>query len=140
MEYEEVASSSVIPVKRECKKVEPDDVDQYHAGIWSDLGDEFIRNYKRGKLVSKSQAGKSSSPSKVIRGAFSLYLDDLKSKVVETESETLKTLQTSQLKSLERSFENILEVIDALGLDVDRKSLTSSLQGYINETASRIKL
>ena len=91
-------------------------------------------------MISKAQAGKATDAEKTMRAIFSLYLYAVKEKVNELESEKEKKIYLDQVHELDNMFDSLMRFSAALNLDVDRKDLLPSLNGYIIDTASRTKL
>ena len=75
-----------------------------------------------------------------MRAIFSLYLYSIKEKINELDSERDKEIFSKQVHELDKVMDSLLQMSSALDLNIDRKDLLPSLNGYILETTSRIKL
>tara|TARA_R110000851_G_scaffold64829_1_gene147396 strand:+ start:12692 stop:13114 length:423 start_codon:yes stop_codon:yes gene_type:complete len=140
MEYQDKPSTYIPPERDISKELTPAEVEQYFTDLWRKVNIEYVRDVKRGKLISKSQAGRATDAEKTMRAIFSIYLDAVKQKINALESEKDKTIYLDQVHELDSMFDSLLRVVSALNLDVDRKDLLPSLNGYIIDTVSRIKL
>ena len=140
MEYQDKPSTYIPPERDISNELTPAEVDQYFTDLWRKVNIEYVRDVKRGKLISKSQAGRATDAEKTMRAIFSIYLDAVKQKINALESEKDKTIYLDQVHELDSMFDSLLRVVSALNLDVDRKDLLPSLNGYIIDTVSRIKL
>jgi len=74
-----------------------------------------------------------------MRAILVMYFDAVKEQIFEIETENEKNKCMNQVHELQTAFDNLLKIVEAMDLDVDRKSLLPSLNGYIIETISRIK-
>lgn len=140
MEYQDKPSTYIPPEKDISRDITPAEIDQYFIDLWRKINVEYVRDVKRGKLISAAQAGKATDAEKTMRAIFSLYLYAVKEKVNELESEKEKKVYLDQVHELDNMFDSLMRFSAALNLDVDRKDLLPSLNGYIIDTASRIKL
>ena len=140
MDPEIKPSTYIPPVRTISKELTPDEIEQYFTDLWKKIDSEYAKDVKRGILVSKSQAGKSTNAEKTMRAIFSLYLHAVKEKINSLESERDKQIYSSQIYELDKLFDNLLHISSALDLNVDRKDLLPSLNGYILDTVTRIKL
>ena len=140
MEYQDKPSSYIPPEKDISRDITPAEIDQYFIDLWRKIDTDYVRDIKRGKLISKAQAGKATDAEKTMRAIFSIYLHAVKEKVNELESEKEKKVYLDQVHELDNMFDSLMRFSAALNLDVDRKDLLPSLNGYIIDTASRIKL
>tara|TARA_R110001583_G_scaffold137605_2_gene289211 strand:- start:125 stop:547 length:423 start_codon:yes stop_codon:yes gene_type:complete len=140
MEYQDKPSTYIPPEKDISRDITPAEIDQYFIDLWRKINVEYVRDVKRGKLISAAQAGKATDAEKTMRAIFSLYLYAVKEKVNELESEKEKKIYLDQVHELDNMFDSLMRFSAALNLDVDRKDLLPSLNGYIIDTASRIKL
>lgn len=140
MEYQDKPSSYIPPEKDISRDITPAEIDQYFIDLWRKIDTDYVRDIKRGKLISKAQAGKATDAEKTMRAIFSIYLHAVKEKVNKLESEKEKKIYLDQIHELDNMFESLMRFTSALNLDVDRKDLLPSLNGYIIDTASRIKL
>ena len=140
MEYQDKPSTYIPPEKDISRDITPAEIDQYFIDLWRKINVEYVRDVKRGKLISAAQAGKATDAEKTMRAIFSLYLYAVKEKVNELESEKEKKIYLDQVHELDNMFDSLMRFTSALNLDVDRKDLLPSLNGYIIDTASRIKL
>jgi len=140
MEPEIRSSTYIPPVKTVSKELTSNEVEQYFVDLWKKLDSDYAKDFKRGMLVSKSQAGKSTDAEKTMRAIFSLYLYSIKEKINELDSERDKEIFSKQVHELDKVIDSLLQMSSALDLNIDRKDLLPSLNGYILETTSRIKL
>jgi hypothetical protein len=140
MEYQDKPSTYIPPEKDISKEISSDEVDQYFSDLWRKIDTDHVRSIKRGKLISKAQAGKATDAEKTMRAIFSIYLDAVKEKINELESEKEKKIYSDQIHELDNMFDSLMRFSSALNLDVDRKDLLPSLNGYIIDTVFRIKL
>lgn len=139
MNYKEVPSSSIQPVKNITQELSSEEIDNYFSNIWTELDKDYTKKFKTGKLMSKNLAGKSTNVERVMRAILVMYFDAVKEKIFEIEMENEKNRCMNQVHELQTAFDNLLKIVEAMDLDVDRKSLLPSLNGYIIETTSRIK-
>ena len=139
MNYNEVPSSSIQPVKNITRDLTSEEINSYFDSVWAELDKDYSRKYKTGKLMSKNLAGKSTNAERVMRAILVMYFDAVKEKIFEIETENEKNRCMNQVHELQSAFDNLLKIVEAINLDVDRKSLLPSLNGYIIETTSRIK-
>ena len=139
MNYNEVPSSSIQPVKNITRDLTSEEINNYFDNVWSELDKDYARKHKTGKLISKNLAGKATNAERTMRAIMVMYFDAVKEKIFEIEIENEKNKCMNQVHELQSAFDNLLKIVEAMDLDVDRKSLLPSLNGYIIETISRIK-
>ena len=139
MNFKEVPPSSILPGKEITRELTQDEINQYFLKIWTDLDKDYTKQYKSGKLMSTNLAGKSTNAERTVRAILIMYFDAVKEKINQFETENEKNRCMGQIHELQSAFDKLLKIVEAMDLEVDRKDLLPSLNGYIIETISRIK-
>lgn len=139
MNFKEVPPSTILPGKEITRELTQDEINQYFLKTWTDLDKDYTKSYKAGKLISGNLAGKSTNAERTVRAVLTMYFDAVKEKINQIEAENEKNRCMEQIHELQSAFDKLLKIVEAMDLEVDRKDLLPSLNGYIIETISRIK-
>jgi hypothetical protein len=139
MNFKEVPPSTILPGKEITRELTQDEINQYFLKTWTDLDKDYTKSYKAGKLISGNLAGKSTNAERTVRAVLTMYFDAVKEKINQIEAENEKNRCMHQVHELQSAFDKLLKLVEAMDLEVDRKDLLPSLNGYIIETITRIK-
>ncbi len=139
MNFKEVPPSTILPGKEITRELTQDEINQYFLKTWTDLDKDYTKSYKAGKLMSGNLAGKSTNAERTVRAVLTMYFDAVKEKINQIEAENAKNRCMHQVHELQSAFDKHLKLVEAMDLEVDRKDLLPSLNGYIIETITRIK-